>query len=219
MSLNHRQTLIMFILWCCFVYSCGRLLQMAENTQSWLRPDYPWRLQYFPLKDWKENGTPAKLKTIQKNHTFLKYEVDLLIKKYAKQYGHSTSLIQSLIKYESLSHPKVNFDYAKARVVRSHAGAVGFMQIMPIHARLKGLPVSALENPDLNIKLGCAILAEQKRIAQSRGLKNIIAEGLRQYNQGPGSTKTWIAHRSHYKNWYKYVFPIMNESGVQICQL
>ena len=210
-----KEILIMLFLFLCLLWIVGRI---GENIQSWFRPDYPLRLQYFPLKDWNENGTPAKLKTIQKNHTFLKYEVDLLIKKYSKQYGHSPALIKSLIKYESLSHPKVNFDYAKARVVRSHSGAIGFMQIMPIHARLKGLPISALENPDLNIKLGCAILAEQKQIALSRGLKNITAEALRQYNQGPGSTKNWVLHRKGYKNWFKYVFPIMNESEVMICK-
>jgi len=209
-----KEILIMLFLFLCLLWVVGRI---GENIQSWFRPDYPLHLKYFPSNEWKKNGTPAKIKTIQKNHTFLKYEVDLLIKKYAKQYGHSPALIKSLIKYESLR--AVGGDYNKARVIRSHAGAVGFMQIMPIHARLKGLPISALENPDLNIKLGCAILAEQKRIAQSRGLKNIIAEALRQYNQGPGSTKNWVLHRKGYKNWFKYVYPIIEESEVMVCKI
>ena len=210
MSLNHRQTLIMFLLWCCFVYSCGRLLQMAENIN--LRVD--------TLEQKMDHITPNKFK--DKNWTYGGYkwmtsEIDSIILKNCKKFNINAKVVYALIEYESGRYCKGDIEYMK--IVRSHAGAIGIMQIMPIHARLRGLHPSALEDPELNIKIGVSYLAETMKIAKMRGYKNIQAEGLRMYNQGPGRGDG-MAHRIKYRNWSNYVFPILSRSaGVQICQL
>jgi hypothetical protein len=210
MSLNNRQILIMFLLWCCFVYSCGRLLQIAENLH--------FRLNTIEQK--MDHLTPNKFRNkgwTRSGYNWLTSEIDEIILKNCKKFNINPKVVYALIEFESGRYCKGDLNYMK--VVRSHAGAIGLMQIMPIHARVRGLYPSALEDPELNIKIGVSYLAEQMRIAKMRGYKHIMLESLRMYNQGPGRGDGY-AHRIKYRNWSNYVFPILSRSGeTQLCQL
>ncbi len=90
-------------------------------------------------------------------------------------------LLLGLIRQESLFHP----------VVRSGAGAVGLMQVMPGTARIlarrerRGARPD-LEDPEVNVRLGTAYLADMLR---RFGGDTIAA--LAAYNAGPGRVERW----------------------------
>ncbi|HSA58618.1 MAG TPA: transglycosylase SLT domain-containing protein [bacterium] len=79
------------------------------------------------------------------------------------------------------------------RGVRSHAGAVGVMQLMPATARIKakalGLPPSAgdLKDPPYNIKLGTSFLRDL--MDRFDGQTALAVMG---YNAGPGNVNRWL---------------------------
>jgi soluble lytic murein transglycosylase-like protein len=136
-------------------------------------------------------------------------DLKILIMEESKKHHVNHYLIYALVEYESLR--ATGYDLEKAIKVRSRAGAVGLGQIMPIHARLRNMPISKLEIPEINIKLTCQIFADQVRIAKKRGYKNIIAESLRCYNQGAGRGNG-IVHRNRYRDWNSYVYPVIRRA-------
>jgi soluble lytic murein transglycosylase len=78
--------------------------------------------------------------------------------------------------------------------VRSSAGAVGLMQLMPATGRLMArslnLPyrgLTTLTNPDINVQLGTAYLERMlDRFAQNKVLATAA------YNAGPGRVERWL---------------------------
>ena len=75
---------------------------------------------------------------------------------------------------------------------RSGAGARGMMQLMPataqIIARRVGLSGGDLEDPDYNMRLGSAFLAQ---LVDQFGGSNVMAAAA--YNAGPGRPAQWAA--------------------------
>jgi len=101
----------------------------------------------------------------------------------AEAAGVDPFLVAGLIRQESLFLPDI----------RSRAGAVGLMQIMPATgqglARQEGLrafQTSHLEDPALNVRLGTRYLVEQLQRWDGR-----VTDALSAYNAGPSRIARW----------------------------
>ena len=84
-------------------------------------------------------------------------------------------------------------------VARSGAGARGLMQLMPATARetarRANIPLSSLDRlnePDINVRLGSAYLAQMQ---QQFGNNRVHATAA--YNAGPGRVRQWLSARGH----------------------
>jgi len=106
-----------------------------------------------------------------------KYETYLLVRKYSKIYNINVAILLSLIKEESNFNPKAV----------SCTGAIGLMQVMPIHVVSTG---ENLFDEDVNIRYGTRYFATCLKVA-----KGDYAEAVRMYNAGIYS------NRATYKNW------------------
>lgn len=78
------------------------------------------------------------------------------------------------------------------RSIRSHAGAIGLMQLMPATARIKarglGVDVGDLTSPENNIRLGSSFLRDlMDRFSDQTPL------AVMGYNAGPGNVNKWLA--------------------------
>ena len=102
---------------------------------------------------------------------------DPLVKKHARRYGFDWRLISAQIYAESSFRSDV----------KSNAGAVGLMQIMPSTAKWLGVDPKLLTKPEVSISLGCyydwRLYAALKEIDIER---DRLAITLASYNCGPG---------------------------------
>jgi soluble lytic murein transglycosylase len=110
-----------------------------------------------------------------------------LIERHAVAFGVPPDLMQALMREESALDPDVV----------SWAGAVGLTQLMPGTAKLVAkrhklrVPSAAqLKNPDLNVKLGTAYMADL--LAMWKGNPALACAS---YNAGEGAVKRWLADR------------------------
>jgi len=104
-----------------------------------------------------------------------------LVSKYTAENRLSEGLIYGLIRAESTFNP----------TIRSHAGAIGLMQLMPATAkataREKGrFDVSRLVIPEYNIKLGTKHFSDLMKGADGDVIFSIAA-----YNAGAAAVKRW----------------------------
>ena len=108
-----------------------------------------------------------------------------LIQKHASARGLDPYLVAALVAQESTFVPDV----------RSHANAVGLMQLIPstarMYARKLGLAYSPrlLVDPESNIRMGTAYLADKM---QEFGALHLA---LASYNAGEGAVRRWLAER------------------------
>jgi len=98
--------------------------------------------------------------------------------------GLDPNLILSVIRMESTFNTEI----------KSRAGALGLMQLMPATAREVAQRLgsryqgdAALLNPEVNITLGSFYLAEQLRV-----FKGSLVLALASYNAGPSAVRRWI---------------------------
>lgn len=108
-----------------------------------------------------------------------------LIDKYSAVNALDPYLVAALMAQESTFVPDI----------RSSAGAVGLMQLMPMtarrYARAFKLPYSAslLRDPEANVRIGTAYLAD--KIKEFGGLHLALAS----YNAGESPVRQWLAER------------------------
>ena len=109
------------------------------------------------------------------------------IKRHSRAHGLDPFIIAALTAQESTFDPQI----------RSHANAVGLMQIVPStgsrYARRIGVRrfrPSMLTTPDTNIRLGTAIFADL--VARFDGGTHLA---LASYNAGEGAVARWVAER------------------------
>lgn len=105
-----------------------------------------------------------------------------VIETYAKQRQINPLLVTAVIRQESRFEPEI----------RSTAGAVGLMQVLPsIGAKVAqnlNLKNYSLSNPDDNIKLGTWLLQETHQAHKNNSLLAVAS-----YNAGQGNTSQWLA--------------------------
>ncbi len=108
-----------------------------------------------------------------------------LIKKYAMENGLDPFLVAGLMRQESMFRPKIV----------SPAGAIGLMQIMPATGKrvakqigMNDFEVGLLENPEVNIMLGTAYLADLVKRYGEDWIKVFAV-----YNAGPEAVAKWTA--------------------------
>src|SRR5690606_24077181 len=106
-----------------------------------------------------------------------------LIEREAKRHGLDPYFVVALIRQESLFNPKA----------KSGAGAVGLMQVMPRTGRavatrlgIRNFRDEMLTDPEINIRIGTAILADHLRNYGGRVEDVLIA-----YNAGAGRLGRW----------------------------
>jgi soluble lytic murein transglycosylase-like protein len=115
-----------------------------------------------------------------------------LILKSSKRHGLNAMLVTDIMRVES---------YFNVREV-SHAGAIGLMQVMPVHFKNRGIPKSKWFDPAINIDLGCRIYAYYQREMRKR-YPRIGPDALRHrtlvaYNMGPRAVTSRGIIRSRY---------------------
>lgn len=117
----------------------------------------------------------------------------------AQARGLHSSWVYAITRQESAFMP----------TIRSHAGAMGLMQLMPATAKETAqrysIPLAspqAVLNPDTNIKLGTAYLDHVMQ--QFRG-NRILASAA--YNAGPGRVRQWLRDAGHlpYDVWIETI--------------
>jgi soluble lytic murein transglycosylase-like protein len=120
------------------------------------------------------------------------------IKAHAGNHGLDWRLVVAVILVESEGkHTAV-----------SKMGARGLMQVMPMHARLNGLPVTVLFDPYVNIWLGCAYLGQ---MVKQFGLKG----GVQAYNLGATNYVQGQRNRTYLRKVFHQWHGIMVEAPVE----
>lgn len=123
-------------------------------------------------RKWRE---PKMIDSLKPNKAMPRF-VEAIVIKASKQTGIKPALIAAVIAQESQF--KI---YAK-----SHAGAMGLMQLMPNTARYLGLKKADFYDPEKNILAGAEYLREQ--------LENFdgnVSYALAAYNAGPGAVRKY----------------------------
>ncbi|MEC4813793.1 MAG: transglycosylase SLT domain-containing protein [Scytonema sp. PMC 1069.18] len=116
----------------------------------------------------------------QARYPYLYYN---LIQKWSQKNQLNPLLVTALMRQESRFEPKI----------RSSAGAVGLMQVLPDTAKWIAPQIKAdskkidLENPDYNIKMGTWYLVHTH---EQYGDNSMLA--IASYNAGPGNVAKWL---------------------------
>jgi len=127
-----------------------------------------------------------------------KKDIDLIAERKARKYGVNPKLIKSIIKAESNYHV----------LARSHAGAMGLMQLMPETAVDMG--VENPWNPDENIEGGTKylhlLLKEFKNLKDALIAYNAGPQVVRRGRMIPRESKHYVKNvLSHYRKLSKKV--------------
>jgi hypothetical protein len=121
-------------------------------------------------------------KPLREQQGYTKEQYADLVRKYSKQYGVPESLALHVLNRETGI-----YDPNKAAKIKSRAGAVGPMQLIPRYAKDFGIEQRDLTNPVLNIEAGVRNLAKNYyRFSENP------EHALMAYNWGPTATANWL---------------------------
>lgn len=143
------------------------------------------------IKPTEVNRTSSIDNISNTNGSYTKAQILGLVEKISNKYGVDEKLVQAVIKQESGYNPKA----------KSHAGALGLMQLMP--ATAKSLGVKDPMNPAQNIEGGVKYL---KNMLEEFNGNTILA--LAAYNAGPNAVKKY-GTVPPYKETQNYVKSIL----------
>ena len=121
-------------------------------------------------------------KPLREQQGYTKEQYADLVRKYSKQYGVPESLALHVLNRETGI-----YDPNKAAKIKSRAGAVGPMQLLPRYAKDFGIEQRDLTNPVKNIEAGVRNLAKNYyRFSENP------EHALMAYNWGPTATANWL---------------------------
>ncbi len=107
-----------------------------------------------------------------------------IIEKWSQQYQINPLLVVGLIRQESRFEP----------VIRSTAGAVGLMQVLPSTANWGAKKINlnqySLDNPNDNVNLGTWFLDQTHRQYNNNSMLAVAS-----YNAGPGNVSKWLKEK------------------------
>lgn len=144
--------------------------------------------QISSLEDRETPEEQAEYQELQEQLTYWQalYPFPFLekIETYSQKHNLNPLLVTALIRQESRFEPEI----------RSGAGAVGLMQVMPVMgdrvAEQINLENYSLENPEDNIKLGTWLLHQIHQNHQNNSLLAVAS-----YNAGEGNTTRWLRQK------------------------
>ena len=121
-------------------------------------------------------------KPLREQQGYTKEQYADLVRKYSKQYGVPESLALHVLNRETGI-----YDPNKAAKIKSRAGAVGPMQLLPRYAKDFGIEQRDLTDPVKNIEAGVRNLAKNYyRFSENP------EHALMAYNWGPTATANWL---------------------------
>lgn len=137
-----------------------------------------------------KNGVARHVKLNSVNERFRR-EISSFVNKTARKYQMEPEFIHAIISAESAYNPNA----------KSHAGAMGLMQLMPMTAKRFG--VSNAYHPERNVEAGIKYL---KILLDEFGTLELAAAG---YNAGEGSVRKYNRNIPPFKETQKYVPKVM----------
>jgi len=150
-----------------YEHSSGRRL-FSSNIKD-VGPDYVL-LNFEPIRKINKETIVRKIKSKPNEPQVEEFDLEKIIKFYAKEYGVPPALVKAVIRAES------NFDPFAV----SSAGARGLMQLMPPTAL--DMQVQDIFDPEQNVGGGVQYLAKMLEI-----FNNDTELALAAYNAGPGN--------------------------------
>ncbi|MEO2053729.1 MAG: transporter substrate-binding domain-containing protein [Nitrospira sp.] len=155
--------------------------QLLAAINQFIKKEYKGLFYNITYKKYFKN--PHKIKKHKQERLDLNPDgsispYDILVKKYAEQYGFDWRLIVSQMYQESRFDPKA----------RSWAGAKGLMQVMPRTA--KELKLTEIEDPETGIHAGVKYMEwVRNRFEPELDVKDRMWFALAAYNAGAGHIK------------------------------
>ncbi len=160
-----------------------------------LKPGYTliWRSKYGKVTKHSGKAIGAKTRFSKKHGWRNKKQFTPIITKVAKRTKLSPELLHAVIQAESAYNPKA----------KSHAGAMGLMQLMPATAERMG--VSNVWDPKQNIEGGAKYL----RLLLNM-FRNNLSLALAAYNAGEGAVKKYGNKIPPYPETQNYVRKVID---------
>lgn len=158
---------------------------LADSINNWIGEEKPRKENAILLRRYFElSKAVPSVYTLDLSHGYIS-PYDNIFKKYAKRLDWDWRMLAAIAFVES------RFD----NNVRSWAGAMGIMQVMPSTARAYGTDPTSMLDPEISIEVACKIIESLDKSLASRVPDRIerIKFILAAYNSGPAHIYDAIA--------------------------